>query len=325
MRDKILITGAGGFIGSHLSERCVEEGYKVRAFVRYNSRNAWGWLDASLLRDQMEIVVGDIRDFDSVYGAMEGCSRVFHLGALIGIPYSYHSPLAYIKTNVEGTYNILQAARELRVDKVIQTSTSEVYGTCQFVPITEEHPINPRSPYAASKAAADQLAISFNRSFGLPVAILRPFNTYGPRQSARAIIPTIITQILAGGKIIELGSISPTRDLTYVSDTVRGFLALDKSGEVSGKIINIGMNSEISIRDLALKIAEIMNVKIEIKTEEERVRPKESEVERLIADSTRAKELLGWIPEYDLLNGLQKTIAWFKKNKNIYKSNIYNV
>ena len=325
MKEKILITGAGGFIGSHLSEKCVEEGYQVRAFVHYNSRNFWGWLDNSEFKDDMEIITGDIRDYDSVFDTMQGCDIVFHLAALIGIPYSYISPLAYIKTNIEGTYNILQAARELAVKKVIHTSTSEVYGTAQFVPITEDHPINPQSPYAATKAAADYIALSFHRSFGLSVAIVRPFNTYGPRQSARAIIPTIIIQMLSGKKRIRLGSVSPTRDLTYVKDTISGFLAAAESEYAVGKVINIGMSHEISIRELAQLITKIADVEIRIESEEKRKRPEKSEVERLLADSAKANELLGWSPKYDVMEGLRDTIAWFKKNSHIYKSEIYNV
>ena len=257
---KALVTGAGGFIGSHLCEALIEKGYKVKAFVRYNSRNFWGWLETSFYKEEMEIVSGDIRDFDIIRNTVEKVDVIFHLAALIGIPYSYISPLAYIKTNIEGTYNILQAARELGVEKVVHTSTSEVYGTAQFAPITEEHPVNPQSPYAATKASADLLALSFYHSFDLPVAVIRPFNTYGPRQSARAVIPTIITQILSGPRRIKLGSLHPLRDLTYVKDTIEGFIKIAESEEAMGEVINIGSNSEISIGNLAGLIAKIMNV-----------------------------------------------------------------
>lgn len=323
--SKVLVTGAGGFIGSHLAERLTELGYNVRTFVRYNSRNFWGWLETSIYRKNIEVVTGDIRDYDSVRDAMKGIDVVFHLAALIGIPYSYISPLAYIKTNVEGTYNILQIARELEVGKVIHTSTSEVYGTAQFVPITENHHINPQSPYAATKASADFLAFTFYRSFNLPVAIIRPFNTYGPRQSARAVIPTIITQILLGKQKISLGSAFPTRDLTYVKDTVDGFLAVAKSKKSIGEVINIGNNSEISIGDLARLIAELMDADIEIETESKRERPAKSEVERLWADTKKAEELLGWSVKYSLEQGLKETINWFKEHQDIYKPEIYNV
>ena len=322
---KALITGAGGFIGSHLCEALIEKGYKVKAFVRYNSRNLWGWLESSPYKEEMEVISGDIRDYDSVKDAMKGIDIVFHLAALIGIPYSYISPLAYIKTNVQGTYNILQAAKEFEIQKLIHTSTSEVYGTARFVPITEEHPINPQSPYSATKAAADYLALSFHRSFGLPVTIIRPFNTYGPRQSARAVIPTIITQILSGKRKIKLGSLHPTRDLTYVKDTVEGFIKVAESGKSTGKIINIGSNFEISVGNVAKLIANLMNAEIELEKERQRERPKKSEVERLWADNSKAKELLGWSPRYTLEEGLKETIKWFKTNLHLYKPGIYNV
>ena len=247
---KTLVTGAGGFIASHLVEELVHKGHEVRAFVRYNSRNLWGWLEDSPCRDSIEIISGDVRDYDLVKSAVEGCDTVFHLAALIGIPYSYVSPLAYVRTNVEGTYNILQASRECGVERVVHTSTSEIYGTAQYVPIDEAHPVNPQSPYAASKASADFLALSYHRSSGLPVTVVRPFNTYGPRQSARAIIPTVISQILDGKKSLSLGNLTPTRDLTFVSDTVSGFLAASASPQTVGETVNLGPGSEISIGDL---------------------------------------------------------------------------
>lgn len=322
---KILVTGAGGFIGSHLAERCVELGYNVKAFVRYNSKNHWGWLEYSKFKNELDIIAADIRDYDSVLNALKNCSTVLHLAALIAIPYSYISPLAYIKTNIEGTYNVLQAAKILEVENILITSTSETYGTAQYTPVDEKHPLVGQSPYSASKIAADQLAISYHRSFGLPVKIIRPFNTYGPRQSARAVIPTIINQILSRKKKIKLGSIHPTRDLTYVKDTVEGFLAVAQSGKSIGEVINIGMNSEISIKNLTKLIAELMNVEIEIAIEKERLRPEKSEVERLRSDTKKAKELLGWSPKYTLESGLKETIAWFKRNLDFYKSEIYNV
>lgn len=322
---RVLVTGAGGFIGSHLCEALVENGYEVRAFVRYNSRNFWGWIENSLYKSRIEVVAGDIRDYDSVKDAVKGVDMIFHLAALIGIPCSYISPLAYIKTNIEGTYNILQAARELNARKVIHTSTSEVYGTAQSVPITEDHPINPQSPYSATKASADFLALSFYRSFDLPVAVIRPFNTYGPRQSARAVIPTIITQILSGKRKIKIGSLHPTRDLTYVKDTVEGFIAVAESEKSIGEVINIGMNFEISIGDLGKLISKLMNVEIKMEVEKERQRPEKSEVERLWADTKKAKLLLGWSPKYTLEQGLKETIEWFKVNLHLYKPEIYNV
>ena len=325
MNKKVLITGAGGFIGSHLTEKLVASGYQVRAFIHYNSRNTWGWLDPSKCKDSIEIISGDIRDADILRQAMRGVDLVFHLAALIGIPYSYQSPEAYVETNIKGSLNILQAAKDCGVEKIILTSTSEIYGTAQSVPIAETHPVNPQSPYAATKASADLLALSFYRSFNLPVAIVRPFNTYGPRQSARAVIPTIITQILNGNKKIKLGSLTPTRDLTYVEDTVNGFIrAGDCSGAI-GEIINLGSNQEISIGDLAWLISGLLNKNIKIESERGRQRPVKSEVEQLMADNSKAKRILNWVPEYSLEEGLKKTVEWFKGNKNIYKSGIYNV
>ena len=330
---KILVTGADGFIGSHLTEYLVKKGYSVKAFVQYNSFNSWGWLDESPadIKSELEIFAGDIRDPHGVRTAMEGCDAVLNLAALIAIPYSYHSPDTYIDTNVKGALNVVQAARDLDIQKVVQTSTSEVYGTAQFVPITEEHPLHGQSPYSASKIGADQIAMSFHYSFGVPVAIIRPFNTYGPRQSARAVIPTIITQLLSGKKEIKLGALSPTRDFNYVKDTVRGFVSVMESDKSVGEVINIGSNFEVSIGDTAKLIAEIMNVDLTIRTEEERLRPEKSEVNRLWADNSKAKRLLGWEPEYGgregFKRGLRETAAWFSEesNRKKYKADIYNI
>jgi len=321
----ILVTGAGGFIGSHLAEFLVEKGYKVRAFVRYNSRNFWGWLEESKYRDRIEVYTGDIRDYDSVYNAMKGIDAAFHLAALISIPYSYISPLAYIKTNVEGTYNVLQAAKERKVSRVVHTSTSEVYGTAQYVPIDEKHPYNPQSPYAASKAAADHLALSYYRSYGLPVTIIRPFNTYGPRQSARAVIPTIITQILSGKKEIKLGNLRPTRDLNFVRDIVNGFYMVGLHPDTVGDVFNLGTGKEISIGDLARRIANLMGKDLEIVIDQNRIRPEKSEVERLCADATKARKITSWEPMYTLDEGLKITIEWIKKHFDVYKPDVYNV
>jgi NAD dependent epimerase/dehydratase len=330
---KILITGADGFIGSHLTESLVRQGYDVRAFVYYNSLNSWGWLDecGSDVRGQFEIFTGDIRDSYGVKEALKGCDVVFHLAALIAIPFSYHSPDTYVDTNVKGTLNVLQAARELGVAKVIHTSTSEVYGTAQFVPISELHPLQGQSPYSATKIAADQLAYSFYASFDLPVVTVRPFNTYGPRQSARAVIPTIITQILNGSNQIKLGSISPTRDFSYVKDTVDGFIAALKAKNGLGEVINLGSNFEISIGDTVELIAEVMNTKIQINCDEARLRPKNSEVERLWADNTKASQIFDWQPNYygqeGFKKGLSETVEWFTLQNNLlkYKPDIYNI
>jgi len=331
--SKILVTGADGFIGSHLTEELVRRGHDVRAFVCYNSFNSWGWLDfcEDDIKGCVEVVSGDVRDPHGVKAAMEGCEAVLHLAALIAIPFSYHSPDAYVETNVKGTLNILQAARQLDISRVVHTSTSEVYGTAQFVPITEQHPLRGQSPYSATKIAADQLAYSFYASFGVPVVIVRPFNTYGPRQSARAVIPTIITQIASGSRQIKLGSVSPTRDLSYVQDTVRGLLAALDSDAALGEVVNLGSNFEISIGETADLIAEVMGASIEIVTDGERVRPADSEVERLWADNTKARELFGWSPQYGgregLKRGLDETIRWFSDKQNLrgYKSDIYNI
>lgn len=330
---KILVTGADGFIGSHLTEELVRQGCDVRAFVYYNSFNSWGWLDDSPkeIRENLEVFAGDIRDPHGVMQAMEGCDVVFHLAALIAIPYSYHSPDTYVDTNVKGTLNVLQAARKLGVSKVIHTSTSEVYGTARFVPISEDHPLQGQSPYSASKIGADQIAMSFYYSFGTPVAIIRPFNTYGPRQSARAVIPTIITQIASGKRTIKLGALHPTRDFNYIKDTVRGFIAIAESDQSVGEVINIGSNYEISIGETAQLIAEVMGAEIELEVESVRLRPEKSEVERLWADNTKAKKLLNWEPIYGgkegLRRGLQETAAWFTNPENLkrYKADSYNI
>lgn len=329
---KILITGSDGFIGSHLTEALVRQGHKVRAFVLYNSFNSWGWLDqcASDVKGQFEVFAGDVRDPHGVKEAMKGCDAVLHLAALIAIPYSYLSPDTYVDTNVKGTLNILQAARELGLKRVIHTSTSEVYGTARFVPITEEHPLQGQSPYSATKIAADQLAYSFYASFGLPVVIVRPFNTYGSRQSARAVIPTIITQIASGQRQIKLGAILPTRDFSYVEDTVAGFIAALNSEQGLGEVVNFGSNFEVSVGDTAQLIAEAMGADIEIITDEARVRPESSEVERLWADNAKAKQLFSWQPLYGgregFKRGLTKTIEWFAQADNLrgYKADRYN-
>ena len=331
--DQVLVTGAEGFIGSHLTEQLVRAGKKVRAFILYNSFNSWGWLeqlDAEVLRE-VDVFAGDIRDPYGVKTAMQGCDTVMHLAALIAIPYSYHSPDTYVDTNVKGTLNILQSARELGVRKVVHTSTSEVYGTARFVPITEEHPLQGQSPYSATKIAADQLAYSFYNAFDVPVAIIRPFNTYGPRQSARAVIPTVITQIASGKRTIRLGATHPTRDFNYVLDTVSGFQAVAEAPEAVGEVVNIGSNYEISIGETVELIAEIMGADVDIETEASRLRPEKSEVDRLWADNSKAARLLGWTPRYGqregLRRGLAETAAWFTNPRNLaaYKSDIYNI
>lgn len=330
---KILVTGAEGFIGSHLTEELIMKGHNVRAFVMYNSFNSWGWLDTlpKELQNKIDIFLGDIRDPYGVEKAMNGCDVVLHLAALIAIPYSYHSPDTYVDTNVKGTLNILQAARKLEIKKVVHTSTSEVYGTARFVPITEDHPLQPQSPYSATKIGADQIALSFYSAFNTPVAIIRPFNTYGPRQSARAVIPTIITQIASGQKNLSLGAIHPTRDFNYVKDTVSGFISIAESDEAIGEVINIGSNYEISIGDLVNMIADIMNVNVEIETDKQRLRPEKSEVDRLWAENAKAKKLIGWQPAYagtdGLRKGLIKTIEWFSCPENLqrYRSGVYNI
>jgi dTDP-glucose 4,6-dehydratase len=329
---KVLVTGAAGFIGSHLAEELVRRNFGVRAFVHYNSLGSHGWLDSAApeIRDRLDVFAGDIRDPNGVRTAVKGCDAVLHLAALIAIPYSYHSPDTYVETNITGTLNVLQAARDLDVSHVVHTSTSEVYGTAQTVPITEEHRLQGQSPYSASKIGADQLALSFERSFGTPVTVVRPFNTYGPRQSARAVIPTIITQIAAGRKV-KLGSIHPTRDFNYVADTVDGFIAALGTKAGIGEVINIGSGFEISIGDVAKTIAALMGATIEIEQDAARLRPERSEVDRLCASSAKAQKLLGWSPRITgiegLRNGLEQTIAWFAEPRNLsrYRENVYNL
>jgi NAD dependent epimerase/dehydratase len=321
--SRILVTGADGFIGSHLVEALLAAGHPVRAFCLYNSLGSWGWLDslAPALQAELEVVLGDIRDPLCVREAMRGCEQVFHLAALIAIPYSYTAPASYIDTNIHGTLNVVQAARDLGVQRVVHTSTSETYGTAQFVPISEDHPLVGQSPYAASKIGADQLALSYWRSFETPVAVLRPFNTYGPRQSARAVIPTIISQIAAGQRQIRLGALSPTRDFNYVADTCAAFLAVASSDAALGQVINAASHFEISIGDTAALIAEVMNVPVEILTDEQRLRPGASEVSRLFGDNTRLRQLTGWQPAYGgregFRRGLERTVEWFSDPANL--------
>ena len=335
---KVLVTGAGGFIGSHLVERLVGQGAEVRAFVEYNSLGTWGWLEQSpaAIRDNIEIFSGDVRDSHAVRQAVQGCHTIFHLAALIGIPYSYLAPESYVDTNITGTLNIVQAATDFGVSRVVHTSTSEVYGTAQRVPIDETHPLNPQSPYAASKVGADQIALFYYRSFGTPVTVVRPFNTYGPRQSARAVIPTVITQLAADRKAgqpgrIKLGAIRPTRDFTFVGDTADGFRAAAGCDAALGEVVNLGTNFEISVGDTAHLIADVMDIPLEIETEDRRLRPDASEVERLWCDNSKATELLGWTPSYSgregFRRGLRKTIDWFLRDENHagYKADIYHV
>ena len=326
---KVLVTGSCGFIGSHLVERLIQEGCKVRAFVYYNSFNSWGWLDTFPKErlDQIEIFTGDIRDPNGVKTATKGVDIVFHLAALISIPFSYHSPDSYVDTNIKGTLNVLQACRDLEIEKVLVTSTSEVYGTAKYVPIDENHPRQGQSPYSATKIGADFIAESFYRSFDLPVVIVRPFNTYGPRQSARAVIPTIITQLLSGQKGVRLGALHPTRDLVFIKDTVEGFVEIAKSDITIGEEINIATGKEISIGDLARKIINIINPEAEIEIETKRFRPKKSEVDRLLGDNTKIRKLTNWLPRYSLDEGLRITIDWFRNEENLklYKPYIYNV
>jgi len=320
----VLVTGAGGFIGSHLTERLVELGARVRAFVHYNSLGTWGWLEYSPQKNEVEVIAGDICDRDRVREAVQGVDVIFNLAALIGIPYSYHAPISYVRTNVEGTLNVLQGAFEASVERVVHTSTSEVYGTAQYVPIDEQHPLKGQSPYSATKIGADKLAEAFYCSFGLPVVTVRPFNTYGPRQSARAVIPTIITQCMVG-KSLSLGNLHPTRDLTYVADSVEGFICAASSSRAIGKVVNIGSSKEISIGDLAHKIANLMGKSVKIEGEKKRVRPKSSEVERLCAANGLARELLGWKPGHTLDEGLRLTIEWIGEHLEYYRPSVYGI
>ena len=327
MNKKVLVTGADGFIGSHLVEALMSEGCEVRAFVNYNSFNTWGWLDTfpKDLLSRIDIFSGDIRDPNAVRKAAEGMDAIFHLAALIAIPFSYYAPDTYVDTNIKGTLNVLQAARDLNTERVLVTSTSEVYGTAQYVPIDEKHPYQGQSPYSATKIGADRLAESFYRSFDLPVSIVRPFNTYGPRQSARAVIPTIITQLCSGKLEIKLGSLEPTRDFNYVKDTARGFIEIYKSDKTIGEEINIATSREVSIGGLAEELIKQINPKAAIVCDSQRLRPGKSEVERLLGDNTKIKELTNWRPQYSFEEGIAETIEWFRNNQDKYKSDIYNV
>lgn len=324
---KVLVTGADGFIGSHLVEGLLERGYEVKAFTYYNSFNTWGWLDTLPTEklNEIEVFSGDVRDPNGVRQAMTGVDQVFHLAALIGIPFSYHSPDTYVDTNIKGTLNILQGARELGTGRVLITSTSEVYGTAKYVPIDEKHPLQGQSPYSATKIGADRLAESFYRSFNLPVTIVRPFNTFGPRQSARAVIPTIIMQLLAGKEEIKLGSLSPTRDFNYVKDTVQGFIEIAKSKNTIGEEINIATEQEITIGELARELVQLINPRANIISDEERVRPNKSEVDRLLGSNEKISRLTNWKPQYSFREGLEETIRWIKANLDRYKVDIYNI
>ncbi len=324
---KVLVTGADGFIGSHLTEELVKKGYSVKAFSFYNSFNRWGWLDTlpKDIMDNVEVFTGDIRDPNGVRMAMNGTEEVFHLAALIAIPFSYHSPDSYVDTNIKGTLNVLQAARDKDLERVLVTSTSEVYGTAQYVPIDEKHPFQGQSPYSATKIGADRLAESFYRSFDLPVSIVRPFNTYGPRQSARAVIPTIISQLLSGNREIKLGSLSPTRDFNYVKDTVAGFIAIAESDKTLGQEINIATQKEISIGELAEEIVRQINPDARIICDEQRIRPDKSEVNRLLGSNEKIKTLTDWTPRYSFAQGIAETIEWIRNNINDYKTDIYNI
>ena len=322
---KILITGATGFVGSHLTELCVEKGFEVVAFDRYNPNYNLGWLEKSKYRDDINFVFGDIRDYDSVLKTTKGCKIVFHLAALGGIPYSYLSPQAYLKTNVEGTYNILESSKHLNVDQVIITSTSEVYGSAQYVPIDEKHPLSAQSPYSASKISADQLALSYYNSFQLPIKIIRPFNIYGPRQSSRAVIPSIIIQALNAKKEIKLGNVEPSRDFTYVIDSCNAFIEILKIKNLFGKVLNVGSNNEYTIKDIAKKILTKLNSKASIKKEKRRVRSTNSEVVRLVCDNSKILKYTNWTPKNKIDEGLNKTISWFKNFKDSFKHDIYHI
>ena len=324
---KVLVTGADGFIGSHLTEELLKKGYEIKAFTMYNSFNTWGWLDTLSKKelDEIEIFSGDIRDPNGVKEALRGTDAVFHLAALIAIPFSYHSPDSYVDTNIKGTLNVLQAARALETERVLITSTSEVYGTAQYVPIDEKHPFQGQSPYSATKIGADRLAESFYRSFNMPISIVRPFNTYGPRQSARAVIPTIISQLLSGKEEIKLGSLTPTRDFNYVKDTVAGFIAIAESDNTIGEEINIATQQEISIGELANEIIRQINPKAKIVCDEQRLRPEKSEVNRLLGSNEKIKRLTDWSPKYTLAQGITETIEWIRQNLDYYKTNIYNL
>jgi dTDP-glucose 4,6-dehydratase len=321
---RVLVTGAGGFIGSHLVEALVESGAEVRAFVHYRGNGSWGWLDQSTHKTHFEVVAGDLTDRDSISSAMRSTSIVFHLAALIGIPYSYHAPASYIRTNIEGTLNVLQAARDANVERVIHTSTSEVYGTARYVPMNEDHPLQGQSPYSASKIGADKLAEAFHLSFGLPVVTIRPFNVFGPRQSARAVIPTIIAQCLAG-ETVKLGSLTPTRDFNYVSNTADAFLRCAESAGAIGQTINVGSGSEISIAELVKKIGKMLGKEIRIKREQTRTRPADSEVERLVADGSLARKILKWKPKVTLDEGLLKSADWIRSNLDAYETDHYSI
>lgn len=323
----ILVTGADGFIGSHLTEELVKQGHKVKAFAYYNSFNSWGWLDTlpKAILNEIEIFQGDVRDPNGVREAMKDADKVFHLAALIAIPFSYHSPDTYVDTNIKGTLNVLQAARDLGTSRVLITSTSEVYGTAQYVPIDEKHPYQGQSPYSATKIGADRLAESFYRSFSMPITIVRPFNTYGPRQSARAVIPTIITQLLAGKEEIELGALTPTRDFNYVKDTANGFIKIAKSDKTIGEEINIATQQEISIGHLATELIRQINPKARIVCDEQRLRPEKSEVNRLLGSNEKIKRLTNWKPQYTFEQGLAETIEFFRHNLDKYKTDIYNL
>ncbi|KEH98039.1 NAD-dependent 4,6-dehydratase LegB [Clostridium massiliodielmoense] len=325
---KVLVTGAEGFIGSHLTERLVELGADVTALVQYNSFNNWGWIDTfdKNVKDNIKVITGDVREYDNVKRMVSGQEVIMHLAALIAIPYSYLSPMAYVRTNVEGTTNILEACREEKnIQKIVHTSTSETYGTALYVPIDEKHPMQGQSPYSASKIGADKMAESFYRSFNLPIATIRPFNTYGPRQSARAVIPTIISQVLAGKREIKLGSLTPTRDFNYVKDTAEAFIKIAESDKTIGEVINAGSNYEITIGETAKKIIQLIGHDVKVLCDEERIRPEKSEVNRLWADNTKIKNLTDWTPKYSIDEGLRETIEWIKNNMQYFKTDIYNV